>query len=158
MKKLVCENLQEYRETIEEVVSIAEPAIIDEALLNQYKESEGIIDEGLWDEIKRALIDLNNAYAKLNKEDEKAVRQFALNVALKTYVGNKEAGQKSWTTWAQKKPIADVKAWLETAAKDKFLGRPHVAPKEGKLVATWTPSSEVTLQSAFAAPKATTGA
>lgn len=85
-------------------------------------------------------------YAKLNKDDEKAVRDFAADFVSATVSTDSEVARKKLKALPLNSKIEDVKSFLEKASTDDFSGR--VALVYDKL--TYKPKSELKLQSATA--------
>jgi hypothetical protein len=100
--------------------------------------------------LKKAFQGINKEYEALNKEDEKAVRKFAWDVALKTYVADSpEAGRKSLKMWAEKAPLEMLQKYLEKASSAKFYGRTTPTFVGGKLQVGWKNMEAVNLKTAF---------
>jgi len=101
--------------------------------------------------LKKAFQGLNKEYESLNKDDEKSVRKFAWEVALKTYVADSpEAGRKTLKVWAEKAPLEMLQKYLEKAASAKFYGRTSPTYVQGKLQVAWKNMEAVNLKTAFA--------
>jgi hypothetical protein len=113
--------------------------------------SEGVLDD-FFKGVAKAFATMNKQYQSLGKNDEKAVRTFAADVALKTYVADTpEAGRKALKYWAEKAPLDMLNEYLEKAAKSKFSGRTQPKYVEKKLIVSWKDMSLVKLKSEFTA-------
>jgi hypothetical protein len=113
--------------------------------------SESILGD-FFQGLQKAFATLNKQYEGLNKADEKAVREFAQDVALKTYVADvPEAGRKALKYWAEKAPLEMLNEYLEKAAKSKFSGRTQPKYIDKKLNVSWKDMSLVKLKSEFSA-------
>lgn len=135
MVKLVSESLQEnvYDRLNEQMNTVSESAIAD--FIKAGKELFG---------------GLNAKYASVDKNNEKALREFAFLTAVKTYVANNpEAGKKAFKAWAEKTQIDNIKKFLDEAAKSKFAGRSTVTYVEQKPVVVWKDIATVNLASQF---------
>lgn len=134
--KMVAESLNEsmYARLNEEMNAVSE------SILNDFMSG-----------LKKAFAGLNKQYEALDKKNDKAVREFAWDVALKTYVADApEAGRKSLKMWAQKAPLEMLVKFLEKAATDKFYGRTSPTYVQGKLQVGWRPMKEIKLENPFA--------
>jgi hypothetical protein len=131
--KLVAESLQESKQgRLDEEMNI-----ISESLLND-----------LWAKAKETFASMSSKWEALNKDDEKALRQFGYNVAMKTYFADKpEAGQSIIKKFFIKAPVERIKRFLEEAAKVKFEGRTRVTSKDPYLI--WKPMNEVVFVNQF---------
>jgi ADP-heptose:LPS heptosyltransferase len=127
---------------------------LNESVYAKLNEEMNAVSESIVDDfkagLKKAFQGLNKQYESLDKENEKAVREFAWNAALKTYVANvPEAGRKALKRWAEKAPAEMLTKFLEKAASDKFYGRTSPTFIEGKLQVNWRPMGELNLESPF---------
>jgi hypothetical protein len=127
---------------------------LNESVYARLNEEMNAVSEGVMDNFFKAVAkvfaSLNKQYEGLNKEDEKAVRAFAQDVALKTYVADAPtAGQKALQHWADKAPIEMLKEYLEKAAQSKFSGRTTPTYIDKKLKVSWKDMSLVKLKSEF---------
>lgn len=112
--------------------------------------SESIISD-LKDALKKAFMGINKKYEALDKADEKAVRDFAWEVGLKTYVADApETGRKALKKWAEKAPLEMLTKFLETASQSKFYGRTSPTFVGGKLQVSWKDMKNVNLENPFA--------
>ena len=135
MVKLVSESLQEnvYDRLNEELNAVSENVLQD--FLKAGKELFG---------------GLNAKYEGLNKDGDKAVREFAFLTTVKTYVANNpEAGKKAFKLWCEKMPIETIKKFLEEAANSKFAGRSTVTYVDKKPVVAWKDIASLNLASQF---------
>ena len=119
--------------------------------LNEYKENEKILNEEQLNE------GIANQYAKLNKGDEKSVRQFVLALANKKYVtapgASSNAAKKLIAQLASKLDIKLLLGFLEKAAADNFAGRtiiPYADPqaKTGRTLG-WKLAANIKTQNAI---------
>ncbi len=112
--------------------------------------SESIVNDFMTG-FKKAFQGINKEYEALDKKDEKAVRKFAWDVALKTYVADSpEAGRKALKMWAEKAPADMLQKYLEKAASGKFYGRTIPTYVQGKLQVSWKDLKDVKLENPFA--------
>lgn len=134
------------------VVLVAES--LNESVYAKLNEEMNAVSESILGDflkgVEKAFLTLNKQYESLNKGDEKAVRSFAQEVALKTYVADApEAGRKALKYWSEKAPLEMINEYLEKASKSKFSGRTQPKYVEKKLVVSWKDMSLVKLKSEF---------
>jgi len=128
---------------------------LNESVYARLNEEMNAVSEGLLNDffvkLKKALQGLNDQYKALNKKDEKAVREFAFNAGVATYVAdNPEAGKKALKHWAEKAPLDMLVKFLDEASKAEFKGRTSPTyTKEKKLIVNWKPMDMVNLESQF---------
>lgn len=128
---------------------------LNESVYAKLNEEMNTLSESILDDfkvaVKKAFASLNKRYEALDKKDEKAVREFAWDVALKTYVADApEAGRKALKKWAEKAPADMLLKFLEKAAEGKFFGRTSPTYVQGKLQVAWKNMEDVKLQNPFA--------
>jgi len=128
---------------------------LNESVYAKLNEEMNTLSESILDDfkvaVKKAFASLNKRYEALDKKDEKAVREFAWDVALKTYVADApEAGRKALKKWAEKAPSEMLLKFLEKAAEGKFFGRTSPTFVQGKLQVSWKNMEDVKLQNQFA--------
>jgi len=128
---------------------------LNESVYAKLNEEMNTLSESILDDfkvaVKKAFASLNKRYEALDKKDEKAVREFAWDVALKTYVADApEAGRKALKKWAEKAPSEMLLKFLEKAAEGKFFGRTSPTFVQGKLQVSWKNMEDVKLQNPFA--------
>lgn len=129
---------------------------LNESVYARLNEEMNAVSEGLLNDffakLKKSLQGLNDQYKALDKKDEKAVREFAFNSGVATYVAdNPEAGKRALKHWAEKAPIEMLVKFLDEASKAKFNGRTSPSyTKEKKLVVNWRPIDMVNLENQFA--------
>jgi hypothetical protein len=127
---------------------------LNESMYAKLNEEMNTVSESIVNDfvagLKKAFTGLNKQYEALDKKNEKAVREFALDAATKTYVADApEAGKKALQKWAEKAPVDMLLKFLEKAASAKFYGRTAPTFVQGKLQVGWKPMDEVNLKSAF---------
>ncbi|MDD5648963.1 MAG: hypothetical protein PHF86_00855 [Candidatus Nanoarchaeia archaeon] len=136
MVKLVAESLEEnrYQRLNEELNYV----------------SEGLLGNFVG-KLKEAFASLASKYQKLDKANEAAVRQFALEVTTATYVSDKiETGLKLLKAWSQKASLENLVKFLDKAAADKFYGRTKVLYTNKILNVNWIKMDAANLENIFA--------
>lgn len=127
---------------------------LQENLEKNLNESLNMISEGAFQDWLKKGVEifksLKARYNELNKDDEKAIREFTWDLVATTYVSdNVAAGQKLLKAWCEKYPIEAIKSFIDTASKSNFAGRTIVTREEGKTKVMWKDIKEVKLSGAL---------
>jgi len=128
---------------------------LNESMYAKLNEEMNAVSESILNDfitgVKKAFQGLYKEYQTLDKKDETAVRKFAWEVAVKTYVAdNPEAGRKALKKWAEKAPLEMLVKLLDKAAESKFAGRISPTYVQGKLQVGWKDLKDVNLVNQFA--------